>query len=115
MLKRERAFSAGNLTKRATLLQPVEARDADGQLIQSYADRGTVWAGLLPLRGGESVMQSRMAARAPAIVIVRSSALSRRVTSEWRVAIDGRTYDVREPPRETQDRAFLEFLAESAS
>ncbi|MDB6455013.1 phage head closure protein [Falsirhodobacter sp. 20TX0035] len=113
MHNRPKSFSAGDLTRRATLLEPVQRRDKDGQIIQGYADRGTVWANLLPLRGGESVMQARMESRNPAIVTVRASPLTRSVTSEWRVTIDGREYDVKEDPRETQDRAFLEFLVEA--
>lgn len=105
-------MDAGKLTKRATLLVPVENVDADGQIIQSYADRGTVWAHLLPLRGGESVMQARMESRNPAILTVRASSLTRRVTSEWRVSIGDRVYEAKEDPRETQDRAFLEMLVE---
>lgn len=104
---------AGDLTKRAALSEPVEAVDADGQIVQSYALRATVWANVKPLRGGESVMQARMESRSPAIITVRASSQSRQITSEWRAVIDGKTYHVREDPRETQDRAFLEFLAEA--
>lgn len=113
MLKRERSWTAGDLTKRATLQAPQEAVDADGQIVQAYPAQGTVWANLRPLRGGEAVMQSRMQSRSPAIITVRASSLTRRITSEWRAVIDGKTYHVKEDPRETQDRAFLEFLAEA--
>lgn len=113
MLRRERSWTAGDLTKRATLQEPQEATDADGQVVQSYLAQGTVWANLRPLRGGEAVLAARLESRSPAIITVRASSLSRRVTSEWRAVIDGKTYHVREDPRETQDRAFLEFLAEA--
>ena len=104
-------MDAGQLTKRATLLEPVEAVDADGQVVQSWADRGTVWCNWTPRRGGEGVMQARIESRNPAIITVRASALTRQITSEWRVRIDQREYDVQEDPTETPDRAFLEFLA----
>lgn len=106
-------MDAGKLTKRAVLLEPFEDRDQDGQIVQSYADRGSVWANIRPLRGGESVMQARMESRNPAILTVRASSATRAITSEWRIAVDGREYDVKEDPRETQDRAFLEFLVEA--
>ena len=102
---------AGDLTKRATLLEPIEAVDDDGQVVQSWADRGTVWCNWTPRRGGEGVMQARIESRNPAIITVRASALTRQITSEWRVQITGRVYDVQEDPTETPDRAFLEFLA----
>lgn len=112
MLKRPRPPSAGDLTKRATLLEPRVERDADGQLVQGWIERGAVWCHVLPLRGGESVMAARMQSRNPAIVTLRASSLSRQVTSEWRLRIGGREYDVKEDPRETQDRAWLEMLVE---
>ncbi len=102
---------AGDLTKRATLLEPVEAVDDDGQVVQSWADRGTVWCNWTPRRGGEGIMQARIESRNPAIITARASAQTRRITSEWRVRIDGRDFDVQEDPTETPDRAFLEFLA----
>lgn len=106
-------MDAGRLTKRATLLEPIEAVDADGQVVQSWADRGTVWCNWTPRRGGEGVMQARIESRNPAIITVRASALTRRITSEWRVRIDGREFEVKEDPTETPDRAFLEFYAET--
>lgn len=104
---------AGDLTKRATLLEPIEAVDDDGQVVQSWADRGTVWCNWTPRRGGEGVMQARIESRNPAIITVRASALTRRITSEWVARIDGREFDVKEDPTETPDRAFLEFYAET--
>jgi len=104
-------MTAGQLTKRATLLEPIEAVDDDGQVVQSWADRGTVWCNWTPRRGGESVMQARLESRNPAIITVRASALTRRITSEWVARIDGREFDVKEAPTETPDRAYLEFLA----
>lgn len=106
-------MTAGQLTKRATLLEPVEAVDADGQVVQSWADRGTVWCNWKPRRGGEAVMQARIESRNPAVITVRASMLTRRITSEWRVRIDGRTFDAMEDPQETEDLAFLQFYAET--
>ena len=112
MLRSYQPPTAGQLTKRATLLEPVEAVDADGQLVQSWAERRTVWCNVRWLRGGESVMQARLASRSPAIVTMRSSTLTRRVTSEWKLRIDGREFEAKEDPRETDDRAFFEVLVE---
>ena len=112
MLRSYQSPTAGQLTKRAALLEPIEAVDADGQVIQSWRDRGTVWCNVRWLRGGESVMQARLASKSPAIVTMRASTLTRRVTSEWKLRIDGREYDAKEDPRETDDRAFFEVLVE---
>lgn len=112
MLNRAKAFSAGDLTKRATFQRPHKAADADGNPIQAWPTVFTAWANLRPLRGGESVMAARMDSRSPAILTFRASSQSRQVTSEWRVVVDGRVYECREDPRETQDRAYFEMLIE---
>lgn len=104
---------AGQLTKRVTLLEPVKGLDADRQPILTYGDRGTVWCNVMWLRGGESVMAARLQSRSPAIITVRASSLTRQITSEWKLRIRGRDFDAKEDPRETQDRAFLELLAEA--
>lgn len=104
---------AGDLTKRASFRRPIEARDTNGNPIQGYPEAFKAWVNLKPLRGGESVMASRMQSRAPAIVTFRSSSQAREVTSDWQVVIDGRIYEAKEDPRETQDRAYLEMLVEA--
>lgn len=105
-------MTAGQLTKRATLLEPVKELDQDRQPILRYAERGTVWCHVRWLRGGESVMAARLASRSPGIVTVRASSLTRRITSEWKLRIDGSEFDAKEDPRESDDRAFLEALVE---
>lgn len=104
---------AGDLTKRASFQRPVKIRDDDGNPIMSYPTVFVAWVNLKQLRGGESVLAARMQSKAPAIVTFRASSQAREVTSEWRVVIDGRIYAAKEDPRETQDRAYLEMLAEA--
>ena len=101
------------LDYRATFAAPVEAVDADGQVVQDYQEQFAVWAGVRWLRGGESVMQARMQSRSPAILTVRKTPDTERITSEWRVLVDGRDFDVKEDPRPSDDRGYLEMLAET--
>lgn len=75
------------------------------------------WAAVKHLRGGESVMQARLASRNPVIVTIRNSARARQITSEWQVRLRSRSgvvkdYEVKEDPRPTEADGFLEFLAE---
>ena len=75
------------------------------------------WAGVKHLRGGESVMQARLASRNPAIITIRNSARARQITSEWMVRLRSRSgivkdYEVKEDPRPAESDGFLEFLAE---
>lgn len=103
---------AGDLTKRVAFQSPIEDRDRNGKIVQSWRNEFTVWAHVKALRGGETVMQARVAAKAPAIVTVRRSSQSRQIQSDWRAVIDGRIYDIKELPRMSDDRAYLEMLAE---
>ena len=75
------------------------------------------WADVKHLRGGESVMQARLASRNPAIITIRNSARARQITSEWQVDLRDRTgirktYQIKEDPRSTEASGFLEMLAE---
>lgn len=105
-------ITAQHLTQRAAFYEPVEERDADGMLVQSWLLRITCAAHVTWLRGGETVMAARMQSKNPAIITVRDFTESRAITSEWRAEIAGKTYEIREDPRPSQDRRLLEMLAE---
>lgn len=105
-------MQAGDLSVRATFERPIQSRDEDGQIVQGWTAGFTAWVNVRYLRGGEAVMQARMQSHSPAILTIRASSQSRQVTSEWRARIDGRVFDVKEDPRPTPDRAFVEMLAE---
>lgn len=105
----------GKLDRRASFNQPFKQKDLDGNVIQNYVFQFSVWVNVRWLRGGESVMQARMQSRSPAIMTVRKSLDTSRITSEWRVTLDGREFHVKEDPRPSDNRAFLEMLVESMS
>ena len=105
-------ITAQHLTQRAAFYEPFEERDEDGMLVQSWLLRFTLAAHVLYLRGSEAVMQARMQSKNPAIITVRKSSQARAITSEWRAEIAGKTYEIREDPRPSQDRRLLEMLAE---
>lgn len=106
-------ITAQHLTQRAAFYEPVEELDADGMLVQSWLLRFTLAAHVLYLRGSEAVMQARLQSKNPAIITVRDFPESRAITSEWRAEIAGKTYEIREDPRPSQDRRLLEMLAQA--
>lgn len=106
-------MQAGNLSNRITFAEMTTLPGEGGEVIQGWTDRFTVWGHVRYLRGGEAVMQARMASKRPAILTIRDSAQARRVTSEWRATIGGVVFDLREDPRPSEDRAFLEMLVEA--
>ena len=103
---------ADDLTKRIGFYKPNIYRDPDGKLIHDYILQFTLWAHVHPLRGGEQVMQARIQSKNPVIIRVRVSTASRQIDSMWQAKIDGLDYDVKEDPRESQDRKWMELLAE---
>lgn len=98
---------------RATFEHPVENADADGMVVQRYDARFMDRVELRFLRGGERVMAERLESRTPVIITIRNSLRARQITSEWRAMIDGRTYEMKEDPRPTENRRDLEILAET--
>ncbi len=106
---------AGDFNRIVAFLEPVQQRNADGRVIQSWEERFRAWAKVLPLRGGEQVMQARLAARTPAIVTIHSSERARSVNAKWRVRVAGRLYDLKEEPREDMDASCFDILVESLS
>ena len=113
-------MTAGKLDYRATFAAPVSTggTDPDGMPISGHAAQFEVWCGVQWKRGGESVEQARMQSRSPAILTVRDTPDTRRITSEWQATIlngpfAGRVFDIREDPTPTDDRGYLQMLSES--
>lgn len=108
---------AGDLDHRATFSVRQIVDDDMGGTQSSWIPQFTVWAAVKYLRGGEAVMQSRLASRNPVVVTIRNSADARRITSEWQVELRSRSgvtkiYAVKEDPRPSEQDAYLEMLAE---
>lgn len=58
-------------------------------------------------------MQARLVSKSPVILTVRASTETRAVTSEWRAAISGVIFNLKEDPRPGHDGAVFEMLAEA--
>lgn len=73
----------------------------------------TVRAAYRHLRGGETVMASRLENKHPMVVTVRSSSETRQITADWQLvdARDGTAYAVRDVTHET-DRRWVSLLVE---
>lgn len=105
-------MKTAELRDRLTLFEPFEDMNADGQVVTRCDDRGTVWANIKHRPGSEAFQQARMEARDPATIAVRSSALTRRITAEWRVETATSVYEIKGNPFLTEDRAFVVFQVE---
>jgi SPP1 family predicted phage head-tail adaptor len=107
-------MSAGKLYERVAFESPVEVSDGYGGTINGWAAQFTVSAHFVRLRGGETVLASRLSGTQPTIIKVRQSSDTKQVTTDWRArdARSGEVFNIRSII-ESDDRAYLEFTAES--
>lgn len=108
-------IGAGELDQRLAFERRDAKDDGYGNPVSGdWVLQFAAFAKIIRLRGGEGVLAARLEARAPVIITVRNAHDARQITHEWR-ARDERTgalYAIREQPRLSEDRGFLEFLAE---
>ena len=106
---------AGSLDRRLQFSERVDVDDGFGNTVGAFVSQFTDAANIKFLRGGESVMAARLTAKGPVIVTVRNSTQARRIAPEWQAqdTRDGTIYNIREQPRESDNRGYVEFLAES--
>lgn len=107
-------MTAGPLNDRLRFELPTETVDDYGAAVQGWAPQFTVAAGLTYLRGGETVLQARLAGRQVVAIRIRRSTDTQRIGVDWR-AVDARTGVVMNirSIAPTPDRAFLELTAET--
>lgn len=103
-------MGAGRLDRRLAFESPKSVSDGAGNFVDGWDLQFTVAASVQPLRGGETVISSRLQGTQPSIVRIRASTQARSVTSAWRI-VDARTdavYQIKEPPRHPVDKAGRE-------
>lgn len=107
-------MAAGRLDRRLRFEKRQETPDGAGNFRSDFLPQFTVAAGREWLRGGESIIGARLEGRQPAILTIRASAQARTITHDWRAVDtrDGAVYNIRETPKETGSRHYLEMLAE---
>lgn len=110
-------MQTGNLDNRASFSRRERVETDMGGALDQWVTQFVVWAAVKHLRGGEAIMQARLASRNPVILTIRNSTQARRITSEWQVELRDRTgirklYELREDPRPIERGAYLEMLVE---
>jgi head-tail adaptor len=118
---------AGKLTRLLAFDGPNTGSDDFGGILDGHTGAESevrVWAYVQYLKGGEEVMQARLRGVQPVVIVVRNCAEMRAINTEYRardvqdgawVGDDwsGTIFNVRARPVPTQDRKWLEILAES--
>ncbi len=107
-------MNAGDLRYHIRFQERAEIEDELGNVIGDWETKFSCFAAFKFLRGGEEVMAGRLAGRQPAIITVRSSDISRRVDTAWRILDrQDQPWNIRAITDETGKRAWLTILAES--
>ena len=107
-------LGAADLYYRIHCQKRIEQDDGYGNTVGEFQTQFTVRAAYRHLRGGETVIASRLESKHPVVITVRASSQTRQINSDWRLvdARDGTEWAVRDVTPET-DRQFITFLCES--
>ena len=117
-------MTAGRLRERVMFQMRDTGDDGEGNIVtNAWVDQFSVAARLVPLRGGEAVMEGRLAGRQAFVLSVRQSARTRRIKPSWRafderagLGNDGqplRVLDIKGPPTDPDGKgAWLDMLVE---
>ncbi|RKD61552.1 head-tail adaptor protein [Rhizobium sp. WW_1] len=106
--------TTGDLLHRVAFDVREEIENIDGNTEGNWREQFQLRAGYVHLRGGETVLAGRLQGQHSQVIFVRASALSRRVTTDWRVrdVLTGQSFNVRDVTP-TDDRLWLDFLCQS--
>lgn len=107
-------MTAGAKYHAVALDAPSNADDGYGGTADGWTEQFTARAGIMYLKGGETVQAARLTGTQTAIITLRASAASAAVKTTWRLRDTrlSRVYNVREV-KLTDDRKFYELLCES--
>lgn len=106
-------ISAGDLSYRVAFDRRAEVDDGYGNTLSDWVEQFQCRGAYRHLRGGEGVMAGRLQGQHVQIITVRAAALTRQVTTDWRVrdVRTGDVFNIRDVTGET-DRAFISLLCE---
>lgn len=112
-----RAPGAGELRERVHLQKRGAADDGfGGDAGGAFKTQVTVWARLMPLRGGEAVLQGRLQGQQTYVLTIRQSSETRQITSGWRIVDarnEARIFAITSPPIDPyvdHPRQFFDIL-----
>jgi head-tail adaptor len=104
---------AGRLNNRVAFDVRSTATDVYGNVLGDWDEQFVVSARVQHLRGGETVMASRLEGRQPVVITVRRSPVTGEIETSWRArdARSGDVFNIRSISP-TEDRAWLDILCD---
>lgn len=105
--------TGGKLIERVAFDLKGTAPDGAGGTTTAFTEQFQCRAGYIHLRGGEGVQAARLQGQHPQVIQVRSSLLTRGVTTDWRIrdVRSGAVFNIRDITPGL-DRQFIDFLCQ---
>lgn len=100
----------GELSHRLTFKRRERQSGTRGVKVGDFVKQFDLWGHVRLLRGGEEVLGARLGGVQPAIITVKASPLSDQIMSGWIIEHKGAVWNVKEPPRRSQNRMYYEML-----
>ncbi len=106
-------LGAGDLYYRVAFDKRVQVDDGAGNTEGDWEEQFSCRAAYRHLRGGESIMAGRLQGKHTQVIIVRASAQTRTVSTDWRArdVRNGDVFNIRDITHET-DRLWISMLCE---
>jgi SPP1 family predicted phage head-tail adaptor len=96
----------GQLDRRVTLYSAIAEDDAIGQMVRTWVEEDVVWAAWAPQTGREVQAAAQLQVQSLGVLRIRYRS---DITSNWRVTLDDRLFEIIAPPTEIGRRAFLDL------
>lgn len=103
---------AGRLDRRFRFSRRVDVEDGHGNTVAEMQFQFEMAGNRKYMRGGEAVLASRLTAKTPAIITIRNCDNARQIHPEWQAedARTGELFQIKESPRESDNRGYVEML-----
>lgn len=82
--------AAGKLNHRITFLAVTSAQDSAGDLVETWAEVGSVWAEVVPVSAREFIAAAAVQSKVVARITIRR----REVFSDWLIRFRGQYYNI---------------------
>ncbi len=107
-----RRIRIGNRNKSVTFYSPKSGNNTSGGTEDGWTEMFSALAHFLPLRGSEITLAARQVGKKPVIVTIAASPDHLLIKADWKMVCDGKEYNIKEDPTETEDFNDVQFLAE---
>lgn len=108
-------LASGRLNRRITLRRAKLVSDGRGAQTSTWEDLGTVWGEAISQNGREAVIAGALAGVSAWRVALRFSALTRSLTTDDQLVLDGRELNIRAVEDPDGRREQIVIFADSAS